>query len=319
MKAWGWQVPAGRLALLLTLSGLAMAPLQAAEQATPVTAASQTQPVTLPGAEQFEIDSRHTGRRYRIFVSVPQKRVASGHPVIYLLDGNALFPTAHTLARSAARVGQRRQADFAAPIIIAIGYPQDGLLDDQARGEDYTPPAPVLASTGDRVSAKQGGADRFLAFIIDELKPLVESRYPIDRTRQTLAGHSYGGLFTLHVLFTQGDAFQRYVAGSPSIWWNQRFVLSERKQLRTATSEQRRLLVTVGSLEQTAPRGVEGEGRAAMLAERRMVDNARELAQSLDADREHGVPTTFRLLEGENHYNAALPMLVRGVEFALSP
>lgn len=305
------------MALMLALLASVVAPAPAKEQSTG-NATLAPQPVVLPGAVQFDIDSHHTGRRYRIFVSEPQQRVESGHPVVYLLDGNAQFPTAHTLARSAARVAQRREPGAAAPIVVAIGYPLDGLFDDQARAEDYTPPLPIKDPAKDGKVVKQGGADRFLAFMQQELKPLIESRYPIDAGNQTLAGHSYGGLFALHVLFTHGEAFQRYVASSPSIWWNQRAVLSERPRLQGKATAAR-LLITVGSLEQPPSASGTDQGRGAMLAERRMVDNARDLAASLNAEPANGVPTRFLLLDGENHHSAAFPMLIRAIEFAQQP
>lgn len=311
---------AGRIGLATVLCLLGVDGQAASPESVTVGATAEWRSVELPGASQFDVASRHTHRSYRIFVSMPQGAApAEGYPVIYVLDGNAAFPVAHTLARSAERVGQRRQPGFVAPVIVAIGYPQEGQFDDQARGEDYTPPAPSLGDTGDRVTVRQGGADRFLAFITDELKPTIEARIRINHSRQTLVGHSYGGLFALHVLFTQGDAFQRYVAGSPSIWWNQRYILQERPRLSADTAKSARLLVTVGSLEQTAPAGPGGESRAAMLTERRMVDSARDLAADLSGDPEHPLTTRFQLLEGENHHSAAFPMLIRAIDFALAP
>src|SRR5215475_9592633 len=38
------------------------------------------------------------------------------------------------------------------------------------------------------------------------------------RGRAMLAGHSYGGLFALHVLLYSPNAFDGYLIGSPSIW-----------------------------------------------------------------------------------------------------
>ncbi|HVK52166.1 MAG TPA: alpha/beta hydrolase-fold protein [Pseudoxanthomonas sp.] len=314
-------VRALRIGMAAVLCLLGAATAQAATPASATVGSSgEWRTVELPGTSQFDLHSRQTDRRYRIFVSTPQGEApAEGFPVIYVLDGNAAFPVAHTLARSAERVGQRRQPGFVAPVIVAIGYPQDGQFDDQARGEDYTPPAPNLSNTGDRVSLRQGGADRFLAFITDELKPTIEARIRINRSRQTLVGHSYGGLFALHVLFTQGDAFQRYVAGSPSIWWNERYILQERPRLSAEVAKSTRLLITVGSLEQTAPAGPAGDSRAAMLTERRMVDSARDLAADVNGDPRHPLATQFQLLEGENHHSAAFPMLRRAIDFALAP
>jgi predicted alpha/beta superfamily hydrolase len=65
-----------------------------------------------------------------------------------------------------------------------------------------------------------GSADHFLTFIENELKPFIEERYPADPNDQTLLGISLGGLFALHALFSAPGSFQRYIAISPSIWWN---------------------------------------------------------------------------------------------------
>lgn len=35
-----------------------------------------------------------------------------------------------------------------------------------------------------------------------------------------LAGHSYAGLFTLHVLLNYPGAFDTYIAIDPSLWWD---------------------------------------------------------------------------------------------------
>ncbi len=284
--------------------------------------------VTLAGAKQWFLSSRHTGRDYRILVSEPDGSApTSGWPVLYLLDGNLLFPTAYSLSRITAHAGKRLDLETAAPVVVAIGHVDEQLLHDPARNEDYTPPAPDLSDTGDRSGRAQGGGDRFLDFIEQELKPLVEKRLPIDRERQTLVGHSYGGLLALHALFTRTDAFRNYVAGSPSIWWNHGWILQERDTFLAAHASvgeaaanhqhaARRLLVTVGELEQTPTPQLDGGARDAMIRQRRMVDGARELARSLAAASEHtGLSVAFRELAGANHLGAALPMLIEAFAF----
>ncbi len=44
------------------------------------------------------------------------------------------------------------------------------------------------------------GASNFYAFVTAELIPFIESRYRIDPDTRTLAGHSYGGFFTVVAL-----------------------------------------------------------------------------------------------------------------------
>ncbi len=123
-----------------------------------------------------------------------------------------------------------------AAVVVGIGYPSDDAkTHNERRSLDLTPPAspewlktlPKGVSTG-----KTGGCDEFLAFIETELKPMIEKKYTIDRKRLTLFGYSFGGLFTLHVLFTKPEAFQTYLASSPSIWWNSSLRVGGRESVR---------------------------------------------------------------------------------------
>ncbi|MCB5184063.1 prolyl oligopeptidase family serine peptidase [Methylobacillus gramineus] len=286
---------------------------------TPLTQAQDsTQPwheATLPIAQQRDMVSAVTGKTYRIFLYQPAGTPpAEGYPVIYVLDGNTMFSPVAMLVHGQS---QRRDATGIIPaIVIGIGYPTKGLLDEVARAEDYTPPAPDLSNTGDTRATRQGGADKFLEFIETELKPQLKGELPINPSKQALFGHSYGGLFTLHVLFTKPQAFQTYIASSPSIWWNQQYILQERQHFAPQDDAGKRLLLMVGSLEQQAPANVENTGqRLAHAQRRRMVDAARELTADLQGLKPSILDTHFYIQPGENHGSAMLTGTVRAVEF----
>ena len=59
-----------------------------------------------------------------------------------------------------------------------------------------------------------------MAFLQEELIPYIDANYLTAKNDITLAGHSFGGLFTLYTLFTATDTFDRYVAMSPSLWYH---------------------------------------------------------------------------------------------------
>ncbi len=135
--------------------------------------------------------------------------------------------------QSAWRLQSRRPeiTGVAPAIVVGVGYPIDDYLDSTRRTYDYTPtvPSEALAPRPDGSSwPKTGGADGFLDFIEMELKPIIAHELPVDRARQAIFGHSFGGLFVLHALFTRPGTFRTYVAASPSIWFGNRFILSER-------------------------------------------------------------------------------------------
>lgn len=172
---------------------------------------------------RFDLDSEDGDRHYRIWIGEPRKvSSANGSPVIYLLDGNAALGVIDEPQLAELERGEP-------PVIVALGYATPLRFETTARAYDYTPPLPEGEPVVDDIARerKGGGADVFLDLLENRVKPGVESRTVIDRTRQTLWGHSYGGLFTLHALFTRPGMFQHYVAGDPSLWWQDGFILSE--------------------------------------------------------------------------------------------
>ena len=265
-------------------------------------------PATLPQGLQRDIDSTITGQRYRIYIGIPTTPApAGGHPVLYALDGNATFPALALMARSTAK--RSATNGRIAPVVVGIGYPS-GEDFGGGRARDYTPPA-------SGAPANEGGADRFLDFIERELKPLIAAMAPLDPQRQALFGHSYGGLCTLHALFTRPAMFQTYLAASPSIWYGERLILKEMdgfaKRAATLPSKPA-LMLSAGELEQFKQRGPAPQGRDAVAAERRMVGEAQDLADKL-AESGTLSRVQYYLLANESHGSAMFPAMARGMEF----
>ncbi|MFC3216819.1 alpha/beta hydrolase [Comamonas sp. JC664] len=57
-------------------------------------------------------------------------------------------------------------------------------------------------------------------------------RYPVNLERQSLFGHSFGGLFALYALYERPQAFEAIVAASPSMEWNGQHILEEERVFR---------------------------------------------------------------------------------------
>jgi cytochrome c peroxidase/predicted alpha/beta superfamily hydrolase/Ca2+-binding EF-hand superfamily protein len=273
-------------------------------------------PVVIPHAEQFDIRAK-SGADYRIFVAGPTGPAPpSGFPIIYFTDGNANFPVVLAAVRK-----QSREATPA--IVVGIGYPgDDASLQRDLRAFDLTPPTSadwMKAEAKGMESFRTGGNGRFLEFIETELKPVIEGRYKVDRSRQTLFGHSFGGLFVLNVLFSRPEAFQTYVAASPSLWWNAGSILADAERfLKTHAAGEiaARVMVCVGEWDEKAPPG-ESKERTRMLLPRRKPGAAKDLVTRLNAARIRGLIAEFREFAEEDHGSAVLPAASRGVRFAL--
>ena len=145
-------------------------------------------------------------------------------------------------------------------IVVGIGYPTDDIVETlRFRHRDYTPTAseggnewmrgmfPTMAET-----FVSGGGPQFLSFVLDELDPWVVARFPADLHSRAIAGHSLGGLFVISTLFDCPDAFNGYIAGSPSLWWDD-FVTfeDERRFASSHTGLRARLFMGVGSREES--------------------------------------------------------------------
>lgn len=195
---------------------------------------ARSQPLQLPGMRSLDL-AQGTGpgavreRLHRIMVSAPVgPRPAAGYPVIYVLDGNLMFPLLAQLVRNMAGRGQAMNTTAAVVVGIGHALPADmpTVHDAAARTYDYTPVA--AGHEADNQGRPQGGADFFLDFVQHRVQPMVAQAFDIDSRSQTLVGHSYGGLCVLHTLFTRPQMFQRYVAASPSLWWGDGAILLER-------------------------------------------------------------------------------------------
>lgn len=243
-----------------------------------VISVAQADPVTLDGTEQWMMKSEE-GRDYRIMISLPEGDVpyTGGYPVIYLLDGNAYFPVFHA--------AKRAQTQFDAAILVGIGYPGDAPLDFERRGFDLSPPAPEARNT-----PPQGGQDMFLAFIEKRLMPKVAERFQVDPDQRSLVGHSFGGMFGLYTLFTRPDLFQHVVAVSPSLWWQDRFLLKHERDF-TERAHAGQIDLTHRSL-------------SLVLAERDLaqsVQDARSLQLRLENLTQYGLRSDYRVEAGEDH------------------
>lgn len=166
--------------------------------------------------------SAQGGMPWKVFLARPSSRPArGGFPVLYLLDGNASFPAAwHALNANESL----RTSELA---VVGIGYPDNMLFNVARRYYDLTPYAAAEYRQSRGSNVETGGQERFLDFIANDVRHAVAQRIPVDPHRQALFGHSLGGLFTLHTLYTRPELFQTYIAADPSIWWNGQSVLQE--------------------------------------------------------------------------------------------
>jgi len=196
-------------------------------------------PVTLSDTYYFDLNSTFTKKTYRIFVSEPSSDAPKGgYSVLYSLDGNAAIPLLSRANLTINRMAKIRKARSARNgkvkssiipgLVVAIGYADDSENIIHYRAEDYTPAA--NCNQCDRLTKKHGGADLFLEFIQQELKPEIAKRYIVNDKEAYLFGHSYGGLFAVYAAMAKPHAFSKVYATSPSFWFGDEIIFEYAKK-----------------------------------------------------------------------------------------
>lgn len=301
----------------LLLSGCATRPLtpMPALPLTPSLADHPMHPTRLPLSGWLDWQDPHSGHTWRVWLQMPELPAGEeGYPALVVLDGNAIFP----LAAQWSRLQQTRPAYVRGEpcVIIGIGHADDQMFNSELRKRDLTPPA-VGAAPG------EGGADALLDFLQNVLLADWIQRIPLNPKRLGLYGHSLSGLFVLHSLFTRPSLFTDYYAVSPSIWWNDAFVLQEERQfiardaaLYSASSDQQaNIYLYAGSLEE--PHGEARPANAPPTGERhnvrKQITHARELAQRLQDLHWPHLHAQFHLWPDLTHGDTMMPSLMQAV------
>lgn len=265
-------------------------------------------------------------------LSVPRGPAPEGgFPVFYVLDGDGFFNSAVEIAR------MREWGRLTPSIIVGIAYPSRAFYDGPRRNYDFTPPG---SADPDFDPSELGGADRFIAFLTETVRPWVRERYAIDPSHQVLYGHSMGGLFVLHAMFTAPRSFNIYLAASPTLRFSDRLILREARAFEAhAERNTVRALISVGSLESTPPpqqvddyrryftanpaatggQEVEEALRQMFPAAPSSFNKARETRRMAERLARNGADVTFLEFEGDEHLPAGVTALLRGIPFALRP
>ncbi len=296
----------------LTVVAARAAAAESQRGSTPFVELPESASAAIPRTRLYDITSKINGRTYRVFVSTPNKAdPGKAYPVLYVLDGNWYFAAASINVTESSRGGSILPA-----VVVGIGYPtDDNDIVSTRRGFELT----LSARSTDREPGLSGGGDAFLRVLEEEVKPFVAARYKIDPARQILYGKSLGGLMVLRQLFRHPEAYSTYIAASPSIWWNNRELLTDEatfaKRAKAGELNVRLLLTSAGDEQY---RGDDPKLRAAADSSR-MIDNVSELVSRLALLNPPKVAVTRVMFPDETHVSVSLASLGRALTFALKP
>jgi predicted alpha/beta superfamily hydrolase len=163
------------------------------------------------------------------------------YPVLYMHDGQNLFDpstAAFGVAWDAGVTADRLiAAERLTPLLIV------GIYNTPDRMDEY-------AVHYDAVQGQGGKGRQYGRFVMEEVKPFVDSQYRTlpGRATTAVAGSSLGGLVSLTMARDHGDKFALCGALSPAIWWCKGKLLQELKVER-AWLKRMRFWIDMGTRE----------------------------------------------------------------------
>lgn len=132
------------------------------------------------------------------------------YPTIYLLDGEKNFETGIEV------LSFLMDNHFIPPHIV-VGLPNTD------RFRDMTPVDSILNKS---IFPTRGGADNFIAALKTDIFPFISKNFRVN-TKRTVMGHNYSGLFVVYAFYSHPNLFDKYLAFSPIMWWNNKAIVSD--------------------------------------------------------------------------------------------
>lgn len=199
-----------------------------------VAAVQAPAPYVLDATEVRDVHARALNRDYQVFVALPDSYRTSApgrrYPVVFVVDANYAFPVARSIIQRLAKHAGVEEA-----IVVGLSYAK-GDTSAYSRRRDYTPSVPrgqSYVSDMPGRAATFGEAQGYGRFLAEDVLPLIATHYRADMNRKIFVGHSYGSLLGLQLLLSEPKAFDHYILGSPSLWFD-RGVMFERERAYAA-------------------------------------------------------------------------------------
>jgi len=170
----------------------------------------KTEPLSVNTGFSFKFHSTLLNEDRTIMISLPDGYDGNKgkYPVIYLLDGQWGFNPA---SQAMGWLSYSYEGKIPKAIIVGINTADN-------RENCMTP-------TKNKENNLGGGADQLYQFIKEELIPFIDANYRTYNYR-VLCGGSIAGVFVIHAFITDPQLFAAYLAFSPSMWWDNRIMLS---------------------------------------------------------------------------------------------
>ena len=176
-----------------------------------------------------QFPSRTLGNRRDILIYLPpgyRRFRRQQYPVLYLQDGQNVFDAATAFAgvewgvdETAQRLIRQRLIEPLIIVAVANTGPD--------RIHEYAPTRGIIDTKGKRKKRSRGLARKYAKFLIQELKPFIDSKYRTKTESEfnVLGGSSLGSILTMTLGLWFPNVFTRLAVLSPSVWWDDEVIV----------------------------------------------------------------------------------------------
>ncbi|MCR5348898.1 MAG: hypothetical protein K6E59_04745 [Bacilli bacterium] len=147
------------------------------------------------------------------------------YPVLYMADGQNLVDeelTAYGDWHLDRVIRDLMQEGYPEPILVGIDCPKD----PQQRMDELNPPYPVKYFRR-KEKPKHPIGDQFINYIVDELKPMIDSLFPTDPRKEAtgIGGSSMGGIMAFYGFLAYPNTFgYSHSFSPPFFFYSKRFL-----------------------------------------------------------------------------------------------
>ncbi len=171
--------------------------------------------------EDFDIPIKafNHERKIRVYTPIDYEKKSKHYPVLYMHDGQNVFEDQDAI--NGVSLGLREYLDTNEIEIIVVGI--DTNTEGEERYNEYCPwvDGEFSAKLLGKPSYTGGKGDAYIDFIVNELKPYIDSTYRTLSESTSIGGVSLGGLISTYAACKYPDIFRNVVSISSAYWRNQ--------------------------------------------------------------------------------------------------
>ena len=274
----------------------------------------RAEPYQLPNTNVYDLPDPISKRKYQIWEDTPVSYQTSQkkYPVLFVTDAPYAFPLIRSIRNRLGQGGQNIE-DF---ILVGLAPTVDE-SPTIVRSRDYTPSNPfknVLYDPSQKLYSNgltYGEAAEYRDYVEQQVLPFIAKVYRADMLRTTYAGHSYGGLLGAFILLTKPLMFNKYILGSPSLWFDQKFIFQlESTYAKTHKDLPAQVMMYTGSYETIRP-----EPRYYKTND--MVKDMVAFEHLLKSRHYPSLKIGSKVLQDEDHFSVFPSLISRGLIWAL--